>query len=451
MKRLEGVNADSSSPDSLTLTLTATVRSLASFDAKTLLSQAIDNRPVHLVEYLIEKLKITKNSELTKTDLYDDGMKVTTDLSLNGLLYSSASHGFVSLVKILISRGADPREPSLASAYGGSILHGLASCTNIYSSEDEEVELAKLLVDKGADINFQEPDTKSTPIHNAVHYLKPKLVKEFLSRGANPLAKQTNGHTPYLNLLTDNYSWSSVDALESLVDGDPEILLRVFHFSDSRTNFYHVLSEAPEIARDDGISARMCTMLVSKLKNLRDGRKLLRAQLEQRQTFTGFMPLHSAVWTANEEVLKCILQEGGDVNAKVLGSTPMSLATSRDSWKRYIDMWRRADTQSDGPSKKPAQNLDLRTAAWNQCSRQEGWLKRQARTKRIVTLLKEYGGTESSPEEFLTALEEPFEMGSFFQGLGISGDALEEMMADLKASNEAEGVVLDGGMGVLEE
>lgn len=349
-------------------------------------------------------------------------MKVTTDLSLNGLLYSSASHDFVSLVKLLVSRGADPREPSLASAYGGSILHGLASCTNIYSSEDEEVELAELLVDKGADINFQEPDTKSTPLHSAVHCLKPKLVKELLSRGANPLARKTNGNTLYLNLLTDNYSWSSVDALEKLVDEDPELLLRVFHFSDSRTNFFHVLSEAPEIARDDGISARMCTMLVSKLKNLRDGRNL--AQLEQRQDGTGFMPLHSAVSTANEEVLKCILQEGGDVKAKASGLTPMSLATSRDSWKTYIDIWRRADAQSDGPSEKPAQNLDLRTAAWIQCSRQEGWLKRQARTKRIVTLLKEYGGTESSPEEFLTALEEPFEMGRFFPRLGDIGRRL---------------------------
>lgn len=245
MKRLEGVNADSSSPDSLTLTLTATVRSLASFDAKTLLSQAIDNRSVRLVEYLTEKLKITKNSELTKTDFYDDGMKVTTDLSLNGLLYSSASHDFVSLIKLLVSRGADPREPSLASAYGGSILHGLASCTNIYSSEDEEVELAELLVDKGADINFQEPDTKSTPLHSAVHCLKPKLVKELLSRGANPLARKTNGNTLYLNLLTDNYSWSSVDALEKLVDEDPELLLRVFHFSDSRTNFFHSSAKPP--------------------------------------------------------------------------------------------------------------------------------------------------------------------------------------------------------------
>ena len=127
-------------------------------------------------------------------------------------------------------------------------------------------KLAELLVKEGADINFQEPGTKSTPLHTAVHSLKPTLVETFLSHGANPLSKKTYGHTPFLKLLTDNYSWTSIDTLKVLIDKDPKILLHGFSPSDSRTNFFHVLSEAPEMARDDSISAKMCAMLVDKLK-----------------------------------------------------------------------------------------------------------------------------------------------------------------------------------------
>lgn len=409
----------------------ATIQSLASYDAKALLSQAIDSRSVQVVKYLITKLHITMSSALTKTDLYD-GKEFTTDLSLNGLLCYSATNASVPLVKLLLSLGANPKRPCLAPRSGGSILDVLASSTNIESSEDEVVELAKLLIKNGADVNSQDPDTNSTPLHTAVSFLKPELVNEFHIRGANPLAKKTNGHTPYLNLLTDNYSWTAIDALGRLIDRDPEILLRVFNASDSMTNFFHILSEAPEMARDDSISAKICKMLVDKLKGLPDGLALLRAQLEQKLNFTGFTPLHSAVSTANEEVLKHILQEGGDVNAKALGFTPLTLALNRDVWKTYL-------VARHGPCKQPERTRDLRNDAWIQCSYESGWLKWQERTKRVVALLKEHGGTESSPQ-VLTMLEEPFEMESFFQDLGISGDDLRDMLSKLESPNEAEAV-----------
>lgn len=175
----------------------------------------------------------------------------------------------VPLVTLLLSLGADPKEPSLSSRYGGSVLDALASSTYIHSSEDELVEVAKLLIESGADLNFQDPDTKSTPLLNAVLLLKPKLVREFLSRGANPLPEKMRVLTPYLGILMNNYSWTSVDTLAEVIGRVPEILLHVFNPSDWKTNFFHILSEAPEMARDDGISAKICKMLVSKLKETR--------------------------------------------------------------------------------------------------------------------------------------------------------------------------------------
>ncbi|MCJ1427885.1 hypothetical protein MMC29_005791, partial [Sticta canariensis] len=127
-----------------------------------------------------------------------------------------------------------------------------------------------------------------------------------------------------------------------------------------------------------------------------------------------------------------------------MGQTPMTLALNRNVWKTYlnvVNMW---------PIEKPGDERDPRTEAWIQCSHQDGWLKWQDRTRRMIMLLKAYGGTESSPDDVLAAIEEPFEMGSFFKSLGIAGDTLSGMVKDLQSANEAEGVVVEGGLGFLE-
>lgn len=164
----------------------------------------------------------------------------------------------------------------------------------------------------------------------------------------------------------------------------------------------------------------------------------MRAQLEQRHIFSGHTPFHSAVTTANEELLKCILLEEVDINAKGLGQTPLTLAIGRNSWKSFLICMKTDERQ------------DLRTQAWIQCSHQDGWLKWQERTKRIVTLLKVHGATESSRQDFLTELEKPVEMGSLFRDIGISDDSLEKMVADLESANKAEGVTIEGGLVVSE-
>ena len=153
-----------------------TLQCLKSIDGKALLSQAINMRSVQVIKYFMDRLPITKTSELTKSYSYGDGTSEVIDLNLNGLLYSSVMFASISLIKLLLSRGADPRKLCLVSSIGGSILHALAGSTSIDSSEDEIVQIARPLLDGGADINAVDPKTKSTPLHAAVNHLKPRLV-----------------------------------------------------------------------------------------------------------------------------------------------------------------------------------------------------------------------------------------------------------------------------------
>lgn len=394
----------------------ATIGNLPTFDAEALLSQAIDIRSPQVVEYLVKYLGIKKGSKVAKTYVQENNETQTIDLSLNGLLFYSVMLASPALVKFfLLTLCVNPKEPCLASSSGVSILHALAFSTSIDSSEDEVMELARLLIERGADINAPNPNTRSTPLHAAVNHFKPNLMRKLVSHGANPRAKSANGHTPYLQLLVDNYSWTSIETLNTLIDLDSNMLQETFNPSDPRTNFLFVLSDGPELGRDDRISANKCQTIIEKLKNLPNGAKITKQHLEQKPPGTGYTPLHSAVTTAHHRIAKLILEAGGDVNAKAMGRTPKSLATSRDKWNMYTDAMNYADFEYvQGLDTEP---LNFSTSPLVQCSRHDGWLRWQQRTQRVISLLEQRGGKEATLEDVLA--EPCLDVEGFLRSLGL--------------------------------
>lgn len=57
-------------------------------------------------------------------------------------------------------------------------------------------EMAKILIDAGADINFQNNDG-STPLHTAAFFCRPEIVKMLLDKGADKTIKNKYGATAY--------------------------------------------------------------------------------------------------------------------------------------------------------------------------------------------------------------------------------------------------------------
>ena len=49
----------------------------------------------------------------------------------------------------------------------------------------DQLEVAELLLEKGADIEMLDPDQQSTPLRYAIMYCKTGLIPALLSRGAN--------------------------------------------------------------------------------------------------------------------------------------------------------------------------------------------------------------------------------------------------------------------------
>lgn len=92
-------------------------------------------------------------------------------------------------VKQHIAAGSDinVRDP-----FGGS--SPLISATVFGKSE-----MAKVLLDAGADINFQNNDG-STALHTAAFFCRPQIVEELLKRNADKTIKNKFGATPYDNV-----------------------------------------------------------------------------------------------------------------------------------------------------------------------------------------------------------------------------------------------------------
>ncbi|XP_055275108.1 2-5A-dependent ribonuclease [Moschus berezovskii] len=67
----------------------------------------------------------------------------------------------------------------------------------IEAVKDEKIELVQQLLERGADVNFQE-EWGWSPLHNAVQVDREDIVDLLLSHGADPCLRKKNGATPFI-------------------------------------------------------------------------------------------------------------------------------------------------------------------------------------------------------------------------------------------------------------
>jgi uncharacterized protein len=70
-------------------------------------------------------------------------------------------------------------------------------------------DMAKLLIDAGVDLNFQNNDG-STPLHTAAFFCRPEIVQLLLAKGANKTIKNNYGQTAYLTVAGEYASVKTV-------------------------------------------------------------------------------------------------------------------------------------------------------------------------------------------------------------------------------------------------
>jgi ankyrin repeat protein len=103
--------------------------------------------------------------------------------------------GFPDIVALLLAKGVDV---NAKSATNSTPLHDAAL--------GGSVEVTRLLLDKGAEIEARESESDSTPLHVAAGWGRMEVVRLLIERGARKDVKNKAGKTPAEVAVEAGYS-----------------------------------------------------------------------------------------------------------------------------------------------------------------------------------------------------------------------------------------------------
>ncbi|WP_265044164.1 ankyrin repeat domain-containing protein [Wolbachia endosymbiont (group A) of Epagoge grotiana] len=154
----------------------------------------------------------------------------TNDKNGNTLLYSAAEIGDLNLVKLLLDNGANIEAKN--GEYQATPLHGAV--------ENYRIDVVKLLLNRGANVNAEDKDNW-TPLHYGADTNSPDIVKVLVDAHANLGAKGNYGKTP-LDIAKDKGHNNIVEYLEKKLRGGRGERKRRHHHGDHNS---HNLSRKP--------------------------------------------------------------------------------------------------------------------------------------------------------------------------------------------------------------
>ncbi|EXX55155.1 uncharacterized protein OCT59_004119 [Rhizophagus irregularis] len=119
------------------------------------------------------------------------------------------------------------RVKTIISKKGGSTVNEIDSTGYTplhYAARKGYLDICRILIDYGADVNAITPELFSTPLHRASTYNHSKVVTSLLSSGAKPELQDSDGKT-CLHKACENGSKDVILTLKKL--NDFESLLRI--------------------------------------------------------------------------------------------------------------------------------------------------------------------------------------------------------------------------------
>lgn len=108
-----------------------------------------------------------------------------SELDFERGLWTAALDNDVDRCQELMRKGHDVNQKDSS---GYTPLH--------YAVRSSSVQLVRLLIDAGANVNAQTSAGKATPLHRAVTRGRPETVKLLLEKGADPKKRDVDGKTP---------------------------------------------------------------------------------------------------------------------------------------------------------------------------------------------------------------------------------------------------------------
>ncbi|MBV9742484.1 MAG: ankyrin repeat domain-containing protein [Acidobacteriia bacterium] len=204
---------------------------------------ATDNRNIEAGDYPVRKpdmdhldfikLLIDKGANVnaricgvksTPTDCQGDTTETRTNFTMQWLyedgataFLRAAQSGDVTLMKLLLERGADPKIPTAHNDTALSVAAGIGWVEGVTFewSPQDSLEAIKMCLDLGIDVNAQD-DQGRTALHGAAHKGRPDVIQLLVDHGAN-LEAHDFGSRDTVNGAMKGLTWIPLDWSRGLV------------------------------------------------------------------------------------------------------------------------------------------------------------------------------------------------------------------------------------------
>jgi ankyrin repeat protein len=129
----------------------------------------------------------------------------------------AAQSGDLTLMKLLLEHGADPSIPTYDKVTPLMVASGIGWVEGVtYEwSPEQTVEVVKLLLDLGADVNAHDIVDHRTALMGAAHKGRPEIVQLLVDHGADLAAHDIGSRDSIHNLA--GVTWQAIDYADGLV------------------------------------------------------------------------------------------------------------------------------------------------------------------------------------------------------------------------------------------
>lgn len=265
----------------------------------------------------------------------------------------------------------NPQERPTFSSNGKT--SGADDYSLIKAVKKEDIELVQELLERGADVNFQDKDGGWTPLHNAVQSGRKDIVDLLLRFGADPCRRKKNGATPFIiaglvgNVeLLQLFLSKGADVNESDENGFTAFMeaasygkvdaLRFLHEKGAKVNLGRKTKEDQERLRKGGATALMDAAQNGHLEVVKVLLDEMGADVKARDNM-GRNALIRAFRNSDnskvEVITRLLLDYGADVNVRgEKGKTPLILAVEKEHIGLVKKLLEQEDIEIDDTDKE---------------------------------------------------------------------------------------------------
>jgi len=294
------------------------------------------NEKTNIAKFLIGMdADVNRGTDVYETpfmmSVYSDRSEFAKLLVENGLdINAKDKYGYTPLflalfykqtdvAKLLIEKGADI---NATDEEGYNCLH--------YAVMTDDVELIKLLISKFDTVNTAAK-YGNLPIHIACSYGNYDIVKVLIENGADIFAVTKFNDTPWANALI----FKNDKIAELLVQNGAEESIFTETIKGNFAKVKEMLDENPEL-----IEQRIGNATVLNYAAFCGHKNILELFLEQGcdvKNIDTESPLQSAAQLNQVDIIKLLIDEDADVNAKdFMGNTPVFWCTSKEAAEIFI-------------------------------------------------------------------------------------------------------------------